>query len=174
MPETQPRQVRLRPNRNPDTDRKPRPTKAGPARNVYPHTPTTNPATRTQTDGPQSPTRKGEIKAKTVPTRTNYNPRPRMARRGQKPKPEHTQDRPYPGKGENCKRQMQTRAPYQSRKPSVHSPDTNVARAMLVTQRNLTWSLVVRRFTKAGGALGLGPERATPKHPGTKVRRPCR
>ena len=72
----------------------PRPRKAGLTRNKYRHTPTTNSAIRTQTHAPRHPTRRGKIKAKPIPTRTNCRARRGMARRGRQPKPEHAQHRP--------------------------------------------------------------------------------
>ena len=67
--------------------------------------------------------------------------------------------------------QKQARAPHDSRKPSVQSPDTEAARAMQVTRSNLTPSSGVRLHPKASGALGPKAERATPKHLGTQVPR---
>ena len=59
------------------------------------------------------------------------------------------------------------------RKPSVHSPGTEAARAMQVTRPNEIRSPGVRLHPKACAALGLEAERATPKRLGTPVPRTC-
>ena len=78
------------------------------------------------------------------------------------PKPKHTHHKPQPGLARQShnaypsaqpletgrdwrgypKTQTQTQAPHNSRKPSVHSPGTEAARAMQVTRPN-----EVRRLT---------------------------
>ena len=69
--------------------------------------------------------------------------------------------------------QSQTQAPRNSRKPSVHSPGTEAARAMQVTRPNEIRRPGVRLHPKACAALGPEAERATPKHLGTPVSRTC-
>ena len=69
--------------------------------------------------------------------------------------------------------QTQTQAPRNSRKPSVHSPGTEAARAMQGTRPNEIRRPAVRLHPKACAALGLEAERATPKHLGTPVPRTC-
>ena len=83
----------------------------------------------------------------------------RVAGRSQNPNPTTTQ--------------TQTQAPRNSRKPSVHSPGTEAARAMQVTRPNEIRRPGVRLHPKACAALGLEAERATPKHLGTPVPRTC-
>ena len=65
--------------------------------------------------------------------------------------------------------QTQPQAPHNSRKPSLHSPGTDAARAMRVTRPNEIRRPGVRLHPKACAALGLEAERATPKHLGTRV-----
>ena len=72
-----------------------------------------------------------------------------------------------------CTTQNETRAPHNSRKPSVHSPGTEAARAMQVTRPNEIRTPGVRLHHKACAALGLEAERATPKRLGTPVPRTC-
>ena len=67
----------------------------------------------------------------------------------------------------------QTQTPHNSRKPSVHSPGTEAARAMQLTRPNEIRSPGVRLHPKACAALGLEAERATPKRLGTLVPRMC-
>ena len=55
----------------------------------------------------------------------------------------HTLDPSHEGRGYR-KTQTQARAPHNSRKPSVHSPYTEAARAMQVTRPNIIWSPGVR------------------------------
>ena len=97
----------------------------------------------------------------------------RNAGQNQNPYPStHTQDPTREWRGY---RETQTRAqaPHNSRKPSVHSPGTQAASAMQVTQPNVTRRPGVRLHPKACAALGLEAERATPKHLGTPVPRIC-
>ena len=86
-------------------------------------------------------------------------PEPGVAGRSRNPNPTTTQ--------------TQTQAPRNSRKPSVHSPGTEAARAMQVTRPNEIRRPGVRLHPKACAALGLEAERATPKHLGTPVPRTC-
>ena len=84
---------------------------------------------------------------------------PGVAGRSRNPNPSTTQTR--------------THTPHNSRKPSVHSPGTEGARAMQVTRPSQVRRLGVRLHPKASAALGLEAERATPKHLGTPVPRTC-
>ena len=67
----------------------------------------------------------------------------------------------------------QAQTPDHSRKPSVHSPGTEAARAMEVTWPNEIQSPGVRLPPKACTDLELETERATPKRLGTPVPRTC-
>ena len=67
----------------------------------------------------------------------------------------------------------QTQTPHNNRKPSVHSPGTEAARAMQVVRPNEIRRPGVRLHPKACAALGLEAERATPKRLGTPVPRKC-
>ena len=69
--------------------------------------------------------------------------------------------------------QTQTQAQHNSRKPSVHSPSTEAARAMQVTRPNEIRSPGVRLHPKACAAFGLEAERATLKQLRTPVPRTC-
>ena len=86
-------------------------------------------------------------------------PQPGVAGRSRNPSPSTTQ--------------TETQAPDNSRKPSVHSPGTEAARAMQVTRPNKIRTPGLRLHPKACAALGLEAERATPKHLGTPVPRTC-
>ena len=66
-----------------------------------------------------------------------------------------------------------TQMPHNSRKPSVHSPGTEAARAMQLTRPNEIRSPGVRLHPRACAALKLEAERATPKHLGTLGPRTC-
>ena len=101
--------------------------------------------------------------------RTGRKPRPDMAKRRQKAKPEHSRQDTSRESRDNGKTQKQTHAPHNSRKPSIHSLGTQAAGAMQVTRPNVTWSPGVRLHPKAGAAFGLEAECATPKHLGTPV-----
>ena len=59
------------------------------------------------------------------------------------------------------------------RKPSVHSPASEAARAMQMTRPNEVQKRGLRLHPKASAALGLEAERATPKHLRTQVPRTC-
>ena len=73
---------------------------------------------------------------------------------GEKPKPvnKHTHPRPQAGLAGFCKTQTQAQAPHNSRKPSVHSPGTEAARAMQVTRPNEIRRPGVRLHPKASAA----------------------
>ena len=116
---------------------------------TLPHTPT-----------PVTPARSGRVQAERTDKRTHTpTPQPGVAGRSRNPNPTTTQ--------------TQTQAPRNSRKPSVHSPGTEAARAMQVTPPNEIRRPGVRLHPKACAALGLEAERATPKHLGTPVPRTC-
>ena len=72
------------------------------------------------------------------------------------------------------KTRTRTQTPHNSRKPSVHSPGTEAARAMQLTRPNEIRSPGVRLHPKSCAALGLEAELATPKHLGTLVPRTCK
>ena len=112
-------------------------------------------------------------KPKPKPNRTHHKPQPEMVGRNQNPYPStHTLD---PSQEWRCYRETQTRtqAPHISRKPSVHSPGTEAARAMQLTRQNEIRRPGVRLHPKACAALGLEAEPATPKHLRTPVPRTC-
>ena len=115
--------------------------------------------TRTQphTPTPLNPARSGRVQAERTHKRTHTpTPQPGVAGRSRNPNPTTTQ--------------TQTPARRNSRKPSVHSPGTEAARAMQVTRPNEIRRPGVRLHPKACAALGLEAERATPKHLGTPGR----
>ena len=88
------------------------------------------------------------------------------------PKNTHTLDPSQDWRGYR-ETQTQTQAPHNSRKPSVHSPGTEAARAMQVAQPNVIRRPGVGLHPKACAALELEAERATPKHLRTPVPRAC-
>ena len=125
-------------------------------------------------------------------------PQPRMVGCRPKPKPNRKHRKTQPGKeGRNhnpypntpthdpsqgwrgyrnpnpSATRTKTQTPHNNRKPSVHSPGTEAARAMQVTRPNKIRRLGVRLHPKASAALGLEAERATPKRLGTPVPRTC-
>ena len=67
----------------------------------------------------------------------------------------------------------QTQTPHNSRKPRVHSPRTEAARAMQLTRPKEIRRPGVRLHPKTCAALGLEAERATPQRLGTLVPRTC-
>ena len=118
--------------------------------------------TRTQphTPTPHTPARSHRVQADRTHKRTHIRtPQPGVAGRSRNPNRTTTQTK--------------TQAPRNSRKPSVHSPGTEAARAMQVTRPNEIRRARVRLHPKACAALGLEAERATPKHLGTPVPRTC-
>ena len=118
--------------------------------------------TRTQPHTPTRhiPARSGMVQAERAPKRTHTRtPQPGVAQRSPNPNPTTTQ--------------TQTQARRNSRKPSVHSPGTEAARAMQLTRPNEIRSPGVRLHPKACAALGLEAELVTPKHLGTPVPRTC-
>ena len=118
--------------------------------------------TRTQPHTPtlHNPARSCRVQADRTHKRTHTpTPQPGVAGRSRNPNPTTTQ--------------TQTQAPRNSRKPSVHSPGTEAARAMQVTRPNEIRRPGLRLHPKACAALGLEAERATPKHLGTPVPRTC-
>ena len=103
-------------------------------------------------------------------TRAPHTPA-RIGRRSQIPYPNtHAL---YPNQDWRGYRRTQTgtEAPHNSTKPSVHSPDTEAARAMQVTRLNEIRSPGKSLHPKDFAALGQRAERATPKHFGTQVPR---
>ena len=144
-----------------------------------------------RTPTPHTGTGKGGVQAERA--RNHARPVCRL-----KPKPDHEHHKPYPAKeGQHHKpypntpaqdpsqdprgylnphstaTRTQTQTPHNSRKPSVHSPGTEAARAMQLTRPNEIRSPGVRLHPKACAALGLEAERATPKRLGTLVPRMC-
>ena len=118
--------------------------------------------TRTQphTPTPHTPARSGRVQAERTHKRTHTpTSQPGVAGRSRNPNPTTTQ--------------TQTQARRNSRKPSVHSPGTEAARAMQVTRPNEIRRPGVTLHPKACAAWGLEAERATPKHLRTPVPRTC-
>ena len=129
----------------------PQPGVAGRSRNP-------NPTTHTHTAHPSQEwqgTSGAHTQAHTHPNKTE----PGVAGGSRNPNPTTTQ--------------TQTQAPRNSRKASVHSPGTEAARAMQVTQPKEIRRPGVRLHPKACAALGLEAECATPKQIGTPVPRTC-
>ena len=105
-------------------------------------------------------------------TQTHHKPEPGLAGRSQNPYPNtHILDPSQDWLG-IYETETQTQAPDNSRKPSVHSPGPNAARAMQGTRPNEILRPGVTLHPKACAASGLEAERATPKHFGTQVPRP--
>ena len=146
-----------------------------PARTPAPHTETGNGGAQAERARNHA---RPKSKRKPKPNHTHHKPQP--AEEG----PHH---KPYPNKPARDPSQdwqgylnpqpiatrTQTQTPHNSRKPSVHSPGTEAARAMRLTRPNEIRSPGVRLHPKACAALGLDAERATPKHLGTLVPRTC-
>ena len=112
------------------------------------------------TPTPHTQARSGGVQAERARKHTQTpSPQPGVAGRSRNPSPSTTQ--------------TQTQAPHNSRKPSVHSPGTEAARAMQVTRPNETRSPGVRLHPKGSAALGLEAECGTPKRLETPVPRTC-
>ena len=132
----------------------------------------------TTTHAPKPQPRMVACKPKPKPNRMHHKPQPGMERRNHNPYPNTpTQD---PSRGWRGYRNLspsttrtQPQTPHNSRKPSVHRPGTEAARAMQVTRANEIRRPGVRLHPEACAALGLEAERATPKRLGTPVRRTC-
>ena len=149
----------------------PQPGVAGYKRSVYTrtHTPqhpskewpgAAKSRTQAHTPTPHTSARSGRVQAERTHKRTHTPTRPPgVAGRNRNPSPTTTQS--------------QTQAPRNSRKPSVHTPGTEAARAMQVTRPNEIRSTGVRLHPKACDALGLEAKRATPKHLRTPAPRRC-
>ena len=115
---------------------------------------------KTHTPTPRTHARRGWVQGEHTHKHTHSpTPQPGVAGRSRNPNPTTTQ--------------TQTQAPRNSRKPSVHSPGTEAARAMQVTRPNEIRRPGLRLHPKACAPLGLEAERATPKHLGTPVPRTC-
>ena len=112
------------------------------------------------TPTPHTPARSGGVQAELTRKHTHTpSPQPGVAGRSRNPSPSTTQ--------------TQKQAPHNSRKPSVHSPGTEAARAMQVTRPNEIRRPGARLHPEACAALGLKAERSTPKRLGTPVPRTC-
>ena len=160
----------------------PLPQMAGSSEHPYPSTRTTHPGQEwrgtgracAQTHTAQHPSQDCRGAGTTQAQTHHKNRQPGLAGWGQNPYPNtHTLDPSQDWRGYRETR-TQTKAPHNSRKPGVHSPDTGAACAMQVTQPNVTRSPGVRLRPKADPALGLKAGRAAPKHLGTQVPRPRR
>ena len=134
----------------------------------------------TQPDtNPDTPARGGGAQLEPKPNHTHPHRTPQPGVAGYKRSAHtsaHTPQHPSQERGRNpnpTTTQTQTQAPPNSRKPSVHSPGTQAARAMQVTRPNEIWRPGVRLYPKACAALGLEAERATPKHLRIPVPRTC-
>ena len=122
-------------------------------------------------------------------TRPICKPTPKPNHKHHKPQPvkEGRRHKPYPktpaeGPSEDWRGYLnphptttrtRTQTPHNSRKPSVHSPGTEAARAMQLTWPKEIQSPGIRLHPKACAALGLEAERATGKHLRTLVPRTC-
>ena len=151
------------------------------------HTPT--PHTRTRNGGeqeerahsharPRTLTRTGGVQADTQPNRKDRELQRGKEGRNHKPYPNTpTQDPSHGWRGYQSPNPSTTRTQAQtlhnSKKPSVHSPGTEAARAMQVTRPNEIRSPGVRLHPKACAALGLEADGPTPKCLGTPVPRTC-
>ena len=145
------------------------------ARTHAPHSPARNGGVRAERahkhTQPITPATIGGVQAKPKPKHTHHKPQPGLAGRDQNPyQNTQTLDRIQEWRGYRETR-TQTQAPHNSRKPSVHSPGTEAARAMQVTRPSEMRRPGVRLHPKGCAALGLEAKRATPKHLRTQVPR---
>ena len=145
------------------------------------HTPT--PHTRTGNGGLQAERARNHARPicrpKPKPYHEHHKPQPAREGRHHKPYPNTpAQDpsREWRGylKPHPTATRTQTQTPHNSRKPSVHSPGTEAARAMQLTRPKEIRRPGGRLHPKACAALGLEAERATPKRLGTLVPITCR
>ena len=91
-------------------------------------------------------------KPKPRPKRTHHKPQLGMEGRSQNPYPSTPTQNPSQDWRGYRETQTKTQAPHNSRKPSVHSPGTEAARAMQVTRPNEIRRLGVRLHPKACAA----------------------
>ena len=147
--------------------------------------------TRTRARTPPLHTENGGVQEERARnhTRPICKPKPKPNHKHHKPEPvkEGRRHKPYPNTpaqspGQDWRGYLnpqptttrtRTQTPHNSRKPSVHSPGTEAARAMQLTRPNEIRSPGVRLSPKACAALRLEAERATPKHLRTLVPRTC-
>ena len=147
----------------------------------------------THTHAPRTPARNGRAQPKPVTKHTRPRPQPGVAGLPRIPAPNVPDHEPQPEMAGQSRTpssnrrtldpsqewrshrgtQTQTETPHNNRKPSLHSPGTEAARAMQVNGPNEIRRPEVRLHLKASAALGLEAERATPKHLGTPVPRTC-
>ena len=127
---------------------------------------------------PISLTTKGGVQAETQAQ--PQTPQTPAGKRGTTPQtvPKYTRPRPQPGLAgyrnpHPTTTRTQTQAPHNTRKPSVHSPGTEAARAMQLTRPNKIRRPGVRLHPQACAALGLEADCATPKRLQTPVPRMC-
>ena len=111
--------------------------------------------------------------AKPNPKRGQHKPQPEVAGQSRYLSPKTRTLNPGQEWRSQLGTQTQTQTPHNNRKPSVHSPGTEAARAMQVTRPNEIRSSAVRLHPKACDALGLKAERETLNHVGTPVPRTC-
>ena len=178
-----------RPNAHPNNTK----GRRGAAKTQTPtHRPT--PHTRTGNDGEQKERAHSHARPKTLPRKGGmqlYRPKPKPNRKHREPQrgKEGQNHKPYPNTPTQDPSQgwqgyrnprprpsttrTEAQTPHNTRKPSVHSPGTEAARAMQVTRPNEIRSPGVRLHPKACAAMGLEAERATPRSLGTPVPRTC-
>ena len=157
---------------------KPRPQHARPHRTPEPGTAGCRRSVHATTHVPYPQPRKVGWRPKPKPNRKHHKPQPAKEGRQHKPYPNTPAQDPskdwrrYRNPHPTTTR-TQTQAPHNSRKPSVHSPGTEAARAMQLTPPNEIRRPGVWLHPKACAALGLEAERARPKRLGTPVPRTC-
>ena len=156
----------------------PGPQQTHPHRTPEPGTAGSRRSAHTATHIPQP--KPGQEGCRPKPKPNSKHREPQRGKEGRKHKPypnTPTQDpsqgwRGYENPNPSINR-TQAQTPRNSRKPSVHSPGTQAARAMQQTRPNQIRRPGVMLHPKACIALGLEAERATPKRLGTPVPRAC-
>ena len=132
----------------------------------------------TTTHAPKQQPRMVVCKPKPKPNRRQHKSKPGMEEQTHNPYPNTPTEDPSQGWQGNrnpspSTTRPQTQTPHNNRKPSVHSPGTEAARAMQVTRPNEIHRPGVRLHPKACAALGLKTGRVRPKRLGIPVPRTC-
>ena len=136
--------------------------------------PATSPTNHAQTHAHRTPIEHAGTRHSPHPPAHTASPGWRGKRTGKSSNPDTYQIRnPNQADPREGQPQNEVRTPHNGRKPSVHSPATEAARATQVTRPNLTRSPGVRLHPKACAAVGLEAGRASPKHLRTQIPRTC-
>ena len=148
-PQTRPRRRRLRPTSHTDTNRKPQPRRAGREQSPLPHSHHQPRSPRPNTGAPHCNLNMHKAGATHIHAHTTQPSGGGRNKAGGNVNPNAYQtSNPSQEKPGEDKSQNQARAPYDTRKPSVHRSDTEAAHAMRVAGRDEIWSPGLRLHPK--------------------------